>query len=297
MVLVLIVVCVLGKRVRDNGGIKETVKKIKTRGVWFVPGGNTPEPDTPPQTREPSFASDRRSMSTEFILVSGGSSPGLERKTTHRWKPLKVQNSEGASCVIGEYRQDSRKWTHLHCEAARQSIDTMELLANSNVEELNAKGPGGFTPLMIAIISDDREASMRRRFTPVRSDSSSGSEPSEHELLVSRSPKLQHTLNNTIPGYPFHYRGGSHVTAFISQQVDVNAVNDYGQSALHLAAKHGRDDYILQLMYNKADPNLQDMWGHTPLHVSIGAATDRAFKVSLTVDNKTINLCFFKGFD
>lgn len=281
VVLVVVGVAVLGKRVRDNGGIKETLKKIKTRGVWFVPGGNTPEPDTPPQTREPSFASDRRSSSTEFML---GSSPNSERKAGHRWKPLKMTTSEGATCIIGEYKQDSRKWTPLHYEAARVSTDhIMEVLGTSSMEQVNAKGPGGFTPLMVAIMSEEKELTMRRklRATPVRSDSSSGSEPSEHELLVSRSPKLQHPINGGI--HPSHYRNTSYIAAFIFRHADINMVNDYGQTALHLAAKQGRDDYISQLIHFKADPNVQDIWGHTPLHVSIGAATDRAFKVNLFI--------------
>ena len=59
ILVVLVLGGLLGKRVRDNGGIAPTLKKIRVTRTWQVPGGLTPEPSTPPQTREPSFISDR----------------------------------------------------------------------------------------------------------------------------------------------------------------------------------------------------------------------------------------------
>jgi hypothetical protein len=287
VVLVLVVVVILGKRIRDNGGIKETVKKLRVRSTWRVPGGNTPEPDTPSQIRETSFDPERPYNSSERIV------PESERKnvTTISWQPLKVTSSNGATCILGERGTDSRKWTRLHMEAAYQPVDRLvEMLPQFPLEEINAQGPGGFTPLMIAIISEDKEINRRHklRATPVRSDSSSGSEPSEQEmLLISRSPKFLHPLNTggDIGHMYHHHHSRSLISAFAAVRADVNITNDYGQSALHLAAKHGRDDLISQLLCVKADPNLPDKWGQTPLHVSIGAATDRAFKVPHTHHN------------
>jgi ankyrin repeat protein len=178
-------------------------------------------------------------------------------------------------------------------EAAYQPVDRLvEMLPQFPLEEINAQGPGGFTPLMIAIISEDKEINRRHklRATPVRSDSSSGSEPSEQEmLLISRSPKFLHPLNTggDIGHMYHHHHSRSLISAFAAVRADVNITNDYGQSALHLAAKHGRDDLISQLLCVKADPNLPDKWGQTPLHVSIGAATDRAFKALLDYHPKT----------
>ena len=59
VLVILVIGGLLGKRVRDNGGISPTLKRIRVNHTWQVPGGQTPEPTTPPQTREPSLLSDR----------------------------------------------------------------------------------------------------------------------------------------------------------------------------------------------------------------------------------------------
>ena len=58
LVLVVVVIGILGKRVRDNGGVKAVVKKIRVRSTWQVPGGATPEPVSSPLTRGQSLTSD-----------------------------------------------------------------------------------------------------------------------------------------------------------------------------------------------------------------------------------------------
>ena len=282
VILLLIAMIVLGKRVRDNGGVKETIKKIKVRRTWQIPG-STPEPDSSPQTRDPSL-SERRSSSMDTIIES---SPRSQRRSgTHfTWNPIEVPVSSGSNggsvAVIGEKGKDSRKWTPLHCEAANHhtSSNLKELFSTLDI---NAKGPGGMTPLMIAIVSEDKEQSSKHKLRPagpVRSDSSSESEHSEHDaFLISRSPKLFHHRQG-IMFASAHCPSHSRVTLFITPQTDLNIPNDRGQTALHLAAKHGREDYIQLLLQAKADPNLQDMWGQAPIHVTIGAAADRAFEV------------------
>ena len=109
----------------------------------------------------------------------------------------------------------------------------------------------------------------------MRSDSSSGSEHSEYEaLLTSSSPRIQQMG---------HHHGMApcpqHALMFITQQTNLNITNDQGQTALHISAKHGRGDYVQQLLRVNADPNIQDNGGLTPLHVAIGAAADGAFEV------------------
>ena len=59
VIVVVIIGALLGKRVRDNGGISPTLKRIRVNHTWQVPGGLTPEPSSPPQSREQSFLSDR----------------------------------------------------------------------------------------------------------------------------------------------------------------------------------------------------------------------------------------------
>lgn len=280
VILVILALGVLGKRVRDNGGINKTLKKIRVRGTWFIHGGSTIESDSPPNTCDPSL-SDRRSSSTDFIVESY---PHSERKGDNlSWQPIKVPVSsegvDGATCIIGERGRDNRKWTPLHCEAVRSSGEhTLREILGQDGSMVDVQGPGGFTPLMIAVTADDKSSTNRHRLVPVRSDSSSSSDQSERDILINNSQQFMHNPNLILPpiratnNYPI-------ISAFITQHANLNITNDYGQTALHLAAKHGREDYIHILLSAKADPNVQDIWGQTALHVSIGAATDRAFKV------------------
>ena len=69
-------------------------------------------------------------------------------------------------------------------------------------------------------------------------------------------------------------------SALLDVGVNVDAVNDFNQTALHLASACARGDYVEQLLEAGANPNLQDNWGQTPLQAAIGAAAEGAFMVS-----------------
>jgi len=73
----------------------------------------------------------------------------------------------------------------------------------------------------------------------------------------------------------------SSVGALIDAHADLNATNDFGQTALHLAAGCSRGDYVEMLLEAGANPNLQDNWGQSSLQAAIGAAAEGAFMVSL----------------
>ena len=291
VILVMIVVVVLGKRVRDNGGVKETFRKIRVRGTFRIPGGSTPEPsETNLMMRDRTSVSDRRSGSVDTY---DDPSPNSRRKGDgpyphFTWTQMEAPvngtstNGEGggATCVTGQKGKDNRKWSYLHCEAARPTGDIREVLGqNGTMLDVNTKGPGGLTPLMIAIMAEDRHRRSSRLHPggSVGSDSSSGSEYSEYDpMLISYSPKFPRMFSTIVHSKPMEAK----VPALIHAPcTDVNITNDQGETALHLAVKHGRDDYIHYLIMAKADPNIQDKWGKTPLHVAIGAASDRAFQV------------------
>ena len=73
----------------------------------------------------------------------------------------------------------------------------------------------------------------------------------------------------------------SSVTALLKANVDLNASNDFGQTALHLAAACSRADYVEQLLEAGANPNIGDNWGQSPLQVAIGAGAEGSFMVRL----------------
>ena len=70
------------------------------------------------------------------------------------------------------------------------------------------------------------------------------------------------------------------VDALLSARVKLDITNDYGRTALHLAAVCARGDYVKKLLATGANPNIQDNWGQSSLHAAIGAAVEGAFHVS-----------------
>ena len=52
----------------------------------------------------------------------------------------------------------------------------------------------------------------------------------------------------------------------------VNQQNAIGETALHIATRHGYHDLVSLLLFHQADPNIQDntkMWKQTPLHIAV----------------------------
>ena len=279
---------VLGKRARSDGGFRESLKKmVRVRGTFRIPGGSTPEPsEANLMARGQSCSSDRHSGSLDAFDDPSPTSVrrGNASLPHFTWNqievPVKNAGKEGAAatCVIGQRGKDERKWTYLHCEAARMSSDGRDFM-KSSFADVNSQGPGGLTPLMVAIMFEDKHH--RSRLHPggsVRSDSSSGSEYSEYDpMMMSHSPKFPRIFSTIVHSKPYESKVPTLIHA---PQSNINLTNDQGETALHLAVKHSRDEYIHYLLMAKADPNLQDKWGKTPLHVAIGAVNDRAFQVT-----------------
>jgi ankyrin repeat protein len=68
------------------------------------------------------------------------------------------------------------------------------------------------------------------------------------------------------------------VQKLIQSGVDLNATDDYGNTALHFA----RYDCMMELLKAKADPNIVNRWGQTPLHLAIKAGSFDCVKALLS---------------
>ena len=162
-------------------------------------------------------------------------------------KKAKMNNSDPQIEYVpvdGRYEliHDSRQWNPAHHEAFRNPRQVLSLLRGYKHQhgenlDVNAAGPGGFTPLMLVV--------MKRH--------------GSHDGFI---PPIE-----------------SSVTALLKANVDPNATNDFGQTALHLAAVSSRADYVEQLLEAGANPNIGDNWGQSPLEVAIGAGAEGPFMV------------------
>ncbi|MBC6415885.1 MAG: ankyrin repeat domain-containing protein [Bdellovibrionales bacterium] len=66
---------------------------------------------------------------------------------------------------------------------------------------------------------------------------------------------------------------------------EVNAKNNYGETALHLATKYGNEEIAELLLKNKADVNATDNRGKTALHHAFGYGIEME---TLFIENGTL---------
>ena len=208
------------------------------------------------------------------------------------WTPYRVPIEDSPShnppemATIGQIGNDSRKWEFLHTASVRNP-EVMRILINGckkmNGEPFdpNVVGPGGYTPLMLVITQ--RNSHCDGVGVPSRSSSSSESsaEASEHNTLLSppskSSPGSDAGSSSITTGSTSLY--DCSIDYLLKSKVKVDATNDYGRTALHIAAVCARGDYVKKLLTAGANPNIQDNWGQTPLHAAIGASAEGAFHV------------------
>ena len=196
--------------------------------------------------------------------------------------------------VIAKVGEDSRKWNSLHYSAVCNPETMCGLLErcrsdDSKKWDLNTPGPSGYTPLMLAVTQKSVPMTAGSYSVPSWSSSSSdtSTEVSEQNTLLSPLAKNNQLVprldtsspSGSMPGSPFNCS----VDVLLSARVKLDATNDYGRTALHLAAVCARDDYVKKLLAAGANPNVQDNWGQSPLHASIGAAAEGAFHLSHTL--------------
>lgn len=190
----------------------------------------------------------------------------LEDTEQVQWE--EVTDSNGA--VLGERGCDQRQWTAAHRDVGRLIMEYKR--ANGSApSNINTPGPGGFTPLMLVVM---RRPGMLSRINYNQSRSSSESSSDDQTALIPTVASRGTPRHLMLPPVD------STVSALLEAKANLDAVNDYNQTALHLAASCSRPEYVDQLIEAGANPNIQDNWGQTPLHAAIGAGAEGAFMVS-----------------
>ena len=187
------------------------------------------------------------------------------------------------TAVFSQVGQDARKWNYLHCSAVQNPQIMLEFLKKCHSEDgkkwdVNTLGPGGFTPLMLAVMQNTMQCSS--------SSSDSSSHVNDHNTLLSPLAKNNQLLPQSDTSSPALTNGSApssplncSVDALLSARVKLDTTNDYGRTALHLATICGREDYVIKLLSAGANPNVKDNWGQSSLHAAIGAAAEGVFMV------------------
>ncbi len=172
--------------------------------------------------------------------------------------------------VIGQSGRDDRSWNIAHARDVGRLVDQYRR-QNGTTPNVNIPGPGGFTPLMLAV--------MRRpgAVECIHYQSRSSSESSADDQTALLPPMSRGATPRHMGVSPVDRS----VASLVDAKADLDAINDYNQTAIQLAAAASRPEYVDLLLEAGANPNIPDNWGQTALHAAIGAGAEGAFMVSL----------------
>ena len=176
--------------------------------------------------------------------------------------------AEPCQVVIGQYGRDTRQWDLAHASDVGKLVDQYRR-QNGSSPNVNTAGPGGFTPLMLAVMRRPGALECIHYQSRSSSESSSDDQTALLPALSRRGTPHQLVMSPVDRS----------VATLVEAKADLNAVNDYCQSALQLAAASSRPEYVDLLLEAGANPNIPDNWGQTALHAAVGAGAEGAFMV------------------
>ena len=153
--------------------------------------------------------------------------------------PMKCNLNVKYELVGGRYEivHDARKWNPAHYEAVHNPCCIHEILLGYKEQhgespDINGAGPGGFTPLMLAVMkhnsSNENIVYNHDCADFINSTAADGRPVSNGSLLIHDG--------DFYPDTSFIPPVESSVTTLLKTKIDVNAVNDFGQTAIQLAA-------------------------------------------------------------
>lgn len=89
-----------------------------------------------------------------------------------------------------------------------------------------------------------------------------------HLLCAGANPNAVDEYGNTALHYAAHIGSKSIVDLLLAHNAHVNITNNKHKTPAHVAAQKGNDYIIRRLLVYGADPNIQDNQGNTPLHIA-----------------------------
>ena len=173
--------------------------------------------------------------------------------------------------VLGQRGRDCRQWGDAHMKDVGKLVQQYNKKLNGCPVNVDTPGPGGFTPLMLVVMR--RPGALSSMNYQSRSSSESSSDDQTALIPFPSRGTPRHMMVPPVD---------STVAVLIEAKANLDAVNDYNQTALHLAAACSRPEYVDQLIEAGANPNIQDNWGQSALHAAIGSGAEGAFMVSHT---------------
>lgn len=146
---------------------------------------------------------------------------------------------------------DAKKSAPLHLAAMRGDTELCSLLLDHHANP-NSQDSGGWSPLLVTCAKEDRW-------------------PATEVLLDNGACASAATYGQNLSALmlvgTWEERGEEAVTRLLRAHANPAAVDIFGQTALHLACRHGRTDVVNALCVNGAPTSAQDNDGQFPLQL------------------------------
>ena len=201
---------------------------------------------------------------------------------------------------------DSKQWTPLHEAASHCDVTTFSILLKSYQKMVDLQDVNKRTPLQIACMegaSDVVDILLQRNANPLHQDTNGMdaldlAADNQHESIVDSLLKQNQPIWPTGKVEKLYRRGAAQgkirmVEFWLSRIRDIDIRDNDDRTALHFAAMNGRDEIVELLIARKADLNLQERHGRTPLSSALHRRHGRT--ALLLANERNLDLADEKG--